>query len=213
MRRFFEKALPVFLIVGVITFLVWVFLVLLPILWIEVKYQGQKFWNSLGFSSARELFVPDFSNLSLVGMSSENRDYGIIVPKINLDENVIFNVDPNDESAYKKALKTGIAHASSTAFPGQKGLAYYFAHSSTPNFRFQYNAVFYLLNKLEPGDAVYILYEGKRYRYSVTEKAIKTPGEVDFLYQDYSDEMMVMQTCWPPGTTTNRLLVFARRDE
>ena len=190
----------------------WLFFVVLPVVFVEVKYQFKSFFSSLGFSSVNSLFKPDFTGMTIVGNASKNKAYGIVVPKLGLDEKVIFNVDPNDEAQYVAALKQGIAHASSTSFPDENGLGYYFAHSSNPSTHVQFNAVFYLLNKLELGDEIYIWHEQKRYRYLVSDKRINDPTDTGFLYQKYDQETIVLQTCWPPGTTKERLLVFATRD-
>jgi sortase (surface protein transpeptidase) len=40
---------------------------------------------------------------------------------------------------------------------------------------------------------------------------VTNPDDVSFLNQPYDQETIVMQTCWPPGTTSQRLLVFAER--
>lgn len=206
-----RQFLPALVLIGFLAFLAWLVLVFLPVVFIEAKYQTKSFFNSLGFGSVGSFFRPDFEGFTIVGNTSKNKDYGIIIPKLGLDERVIFNVDPNNEDQYVAALKQGIAHASSTNYPDQNGLGYYFAHSSSPGLQVQYNAVFYLLNKLEADDEVYIWHDSKRYRYLVTEKKISQPSDVSFLYDSYDGEMIVLQTCWPPGTTKERLLVFAKR--
>lgn len=202
---------PVVVLFGFLAFLFWFFVVLIPILAVETKYQAKQFFSTLGFDSIQSLFRPDFEGMTIVGNTSENKAYGILVPRLGIDEPVIFNVDPNDEVQYQAALKQGIAHASSTGYPEENKLGYYFAHSSSVGFQNQFNAVFYLLHKLEKDDEIYIWHEHKRYRYLVIEKQIKQPGDVAFLYDNYQDGTIVLQTCWPPGTTKERLLVFAKR--
>ncbi len=199
-------------ILGFVLFVWWLVTVLLPVLVVEVKYQTKRGLESLGFTSLISMFRPDFSGFTIVGNASKNKDYGIVIPSLGIDEPVVFNVDPNDEQQYRAALKEGIAHASSTAFPGNAGVAYYFAHSSTPEFRSQYNAIFYLINRLEIADEIYIWHEQQRYKYTVTEKKITTPDDLSFLQAAAEgEEKLVLQTCWPLGTTRQRLLVFAER--
>lgn len=206
-----RKVFPVLALLGFVAFLFWLLIVFLPVLFVEAKYQLKQVATDLGFTTGSSFFRPNSENFAIIGNTSKNKEYGIIIPKLGLDEKVLFNVDPNDENQYHQALKEGIAHASSTNYPDENGLGYYFAHSSSPNFRVQYNAVFYLLNKLEAGDAIYIWHDYKRYRYVVTEKRINQPNDVAFLYEQYEGENIVLQTCWPPGTTKERLLVFATR--
>lgn len=203
--------MPALALLGLVAFLLWLALVFLPVVFVEAKYQVKNLLSSIGLDNPKALFIPDFSGMTIVGNTSKNKDYGIIVPKLGLDERVVFNVDPNNEEQYRAALKEGIAHASSTGLPDSNGLGYYFAHSSNPAFKVQYNAVFYLLDKLKEGDDIYIWHEQKRYHYLVTHKEIKEPTDTAFLYQQYDQETIVLQTCWPPGTTQKRLLVFANR--
>src|SRR5258708_24771562 len=94
-----------------------------------------------------------------------------------------------------------------------KGNIYLFAHS-TDNFWDvgRYNAVFYLLQDLIPGDDVIVFFENVRHDYIVTGSKIVDPTEVSYLSnsQQSNQENLIMQTCWPPGTTWKRLLVFAK---
>ncbi len=191
--------------------LVWLLVTYLPVLIVETKYQVYTFITTqFHVQDLRSFFIPDFRNFDL-SANSTHREYGITIPKLGIDEPVVFNVDPNNESAYRAALKEGIAHASGTAFPDNPGLGYYFAHSSNPDFRTQYNAIFYLLGKLNTGDKVYIWHDNQRYDYQVTSQAITSPTDVSFLQKSYDTESIVLQTCWPPGTTNQRMLVFAER--
>lgn len=203
--------------VGIIIFFLWLLSVFIPVALVELRYQYQQVLRyTFHVTDIRGLILPQF-RFDLRGFTSRHTTNGITIPAINVDEPVVFNVDPNDSKAYTSALKRGIAHASSTAFPGTGlsaqagGLGYYFAHSSTPAFITQFNAVFYLLGKLKPGDEVYIWHEGKRTDYMVTRSIITDPNDVSFLHDAYEAETIVLQTCWPPGTTLKRLLVFATR--
>lgn len=198
-------------LVLIVVFIGWFLLVAGPVLMVETKYRIQKISREIfGTTDIARIFFPHLS-LDLRGYQSQYTKDGITIPKIFVDEPVIYNVDPNNHTEYTKALKQGIAHASGTAFPDNGQLGYYFAHSSTPEFRNQFNAIFYLLGKLEPGDTVFLWHEGKRYEYAVAWTAETAPDNVDFLHATYERETIVLQTCWPPGTTNHRLLVFAER--
>jgi len=74
----------------------------------------------------------------------------------------------------------------------------------------RYNAIFYLLRKLEKGDRVIVYFMGKEHVYVVTEKVITKAEDTSWLADDGSGERLVLQTCDPPGTSWNRLLVIAR---
>lgn len=139
--------------------------------------------------------------------------FSIVIPKINANANIIPNVDPANEAEFTDALQLGVAHAKGTVFPGHTGNIYLFAHS-TDNFWNvgRYNAIFYLLKDVSPGDEVIVYFENVRHNYVVTETKIVDPTDVSYLVdsQKNPDETLIMQTCWPPGTTWKRLLVFAK---
>lgn len=185
----------------------WFVTVIIPVMFVELHYQTRRVMRDVFHITSSRQLLP-----SITIRTDDTSRYatgGVSIPSIYVDEPVIYNVDPNDASSYSAALKFGIAHASGTALPGSGGLGYYFAHSSTLPFVRQYNAVFYLLGKLKQGDDVILWREGQRYPYVVTSTRITAPTEVGFLTRPYAKETVVLQTCWPPGTSLQRLLVFA----
>ncbi len=135
--------------------------------------------------------------------------FSVVVPKIGASANVIMNVDPGDKSIYREALKKGVAHAKGSSFPGRGGATYLFAHSTdslTNVIRF--NAVFYRLSELESGDEILIFYSDRKYSYQVSEIHIAEPTDTAWLKR--KDDILILQTCWPPGTSSKRLLVIAK---
>lgn len=139
-------------------------------------------------------------------------EFSLVIPKIGASAKVFPNVDPTDEAAFLPLLTKGIAHAKGTVFPGVPGNTYLFAHSTDNWWNVgRYNAVFYLLKDLSPGDEIIVFFEGRRYNYAVTEKRTVPPTDVTALVESHGGpEQLVLQTCWPPGTTWERLLVIAR---
>lgn len=135
-------------------------------------------------------------------------DY-ITIPKIKAQAPLIFNVDPWNESEYQEKLKTGVAHAEGTPLPGEEGRSFIFAHSSgNPMEQTNYNTVFLKLGNLERGDEIDIKRDGKVYKYAVTQKKVVWPSDIQYLKETGPDGIIV-QTCWPIGTSFKRLLVFA----
>jgi sortase A len=139
--------------------------------------------------------------------------FSILIPKIGASAKVFPNVDASNPNDFLPILMQGVAHAKGSVFPGLKGNIYLFAHS-TDNFWDvgRYNAVFYLLKDLQPGDDIIIFFENKRYDYVVTGSKTVSPSDVSYLVnaQKVNSEQLILQTCWPPGTTLQRLLVFAK---
>lgn len=194
-----------------------------PALYFEVLYQLHQFQGVTYTVAATETNVADAqtTNPNLPSLFVSNKDqqlipkdtqFDILIPKIGANSPVFANVDPANEDAYLPVLKKGVAHARGTALPGEPGTIYMFAHS-TDNFWDVglYNAVFYLLKDVNPGDSVVVFYLGKRYDYTVSDSKIVDPNDVSFITQSrQTDSQLVLQTCWPPGTTWKRLLVVAK---
>lgn len=155
-----------------------------------------KFADLLGQAKFEDIPVP------------EDTQFSVVIPKINVNENVIANVDPEKPNEFKKILKNGVAHALGSAYPGQGGTIYLFAHSALYQWDIKnYNAVFYQLKDLEIGDEVNVFYNDRRYFYKVFESKIVKPSEVGFLLGNQG-ERLVLQTCWPLGSTKERLVVI-----
>lgn len=142
----------------------------------------------------------------------EDPNFSIVIPKIGANARIISNVDASNEKEYLKSLQKGVAHALGTAFPGEEGHVFLFAHSTDYFWNVgSYNAIFYLLYKLDPRDEIDIFYKGQRYVYKVTAKKIVDTSQVEYITRKTNKEFLTLQTCWPPGTTLKRLLVFATR--
>lgn len=155
---------------------------------------------------------------SLLGKSDPNikvlvpkdPNFSIIVEKIGADAPIVPSVDASNKAAYTAALKRGVAHALGTSFPGEPGVTYLFAHSTDTIFNVpRFNAVFYLLKDLTAGDKIVIFFQGKRYDYVVNQTKITDPTDVSYFTMKTDKQLLVLQTCYPPGTTWKRLLVVA----
>ncbi|MBI2049712.1 sortase [Candidatus Roizmanbacteria bacterium] len=137
--------------------------------------------------------------------------FSIMIPKIGASAKVFANVDPSNEKEFLPVLQQGVAHARGTVFPGMKGNIYLFAHS-TDNFWNvgRYNAIFYLLKDLKKGDEVVVFSQNVRHNYIVRDSAVVDPKEVSYITNaNTGQELLILQTCWPPGTTWQRLMIFA----
>jgi LPXTG-site transpeptidase (sortase) family protein len=138
-------------------------------------------------------------------------EFDILIPKIGANARIFPNVDPSNPDIFLPILQKGVAHAAGTFFPGQKGNIYLFAHS-TDNFWDvgRYNAVFYLLKDLRKDDEIVIFSKNVRYNYKITYTKVVSPSVVSYVTQAQTgEELLILQTCWPPGTTWQRLLIFA----
>jgi LPXTG-site transpeptidase (sortase) family protein len=138
--------------------------------------------------------------------------FSILIPKIGASAKVTPNVDPGNEQEFRSVLQHSIAHAKGTVFPGMPGNTYLFAHSTDNWWDVgRYNAVFYLLKDLKKDDDVIVYFENKRYNYVVTDSFIVEPTDVSLLVHSRgTEQQLILQTCWPPGTTWKRLFITAR---
>jgi len=139
-----------------------------------------------------------------------SREFGIVIPKIGANAPVVPEVDPYNSAEYQLRLTKGVAHAKGTAYPGESGNIFMFAHSAGDWTQAnRYNAVFYLITKLVPGDEITLWYNFNPFRYVVSETKIIDATEVQYLDPHYSAKTLSLMTCWPPGTTIRRFLVTA----
>ena len=138
----------------------------------------------------------------------------MVIPKINANTRVIVNVDPFSSQIYQQALTLGVAHASTSDTPDKSGNVFIFAHSAGNWYQAnQYNAVFYLLNKLTKGDTITLYFENIAYNYIVDEIKFVKPDEINYLSTNQKTNKLTLMTCWPPGTTLQRLIVEAHYDK
>jgi LPXTG-site transpeptidase (sortase) family protein len=176
-----------------------------PLLKSEIIYRVKKESKKIHFG---ELIKNPPSSSPL---SAPDPYFSLVIPKIEARAKILPNIDASNQNEYLSALKKGVAHAKGTVFPGIKGTIFLFAHSTDSPWNItRHNAVFYLLRELEVGDEIIVFFLGKRFNYKVVEKKIVEPNYTDFFSQK-EEEILVLQTCWPPGTTKNALLVLAKR--
>jgi LPXTG-site transpeptidase (sortase) family protein len=143
-------------------------------------------------------------------------EYEINIPKIQAKAKVKTNISPYNINEYMAVLKNNtVAQARGSDNPGSGAgsTTYLFAHSTEANISMvRKNAVFYLLEKLEINDEVFINIEDKTYKYLVYDKKIVESTELQYLqYKEEGEEIIIMQTCWPLGANWKRYLVFAKR--
>jgi len=137
--------------------------------------------------------------------------FSIYIPKINAKAKVIANVDAGKQTEYLDALSEGVAHAKGTNFPGQGKSIFLFSHSTDSPLNFvRYNAVFFLLRKLSPGDRVILYFMGQEHEYVVTDEFTTSADDTSWLSDKGQGERLVLQTCDPPGTSWNRLIIIAK---
>lgn len=146
-----------------------------------------------------------------VAVSEEPR---LIIPKINVDVPVIYDVGV-DEFSQLRAMEKGVAHfgiPGANSRPGQVGNTVLSGHSSNDLFDpGEYKFIFAQLEKMKVGDTLYTHYEGVRYTYVITKKEVVKPNEVNKLIYPTDKPILTLITCTPLGTALERLLVTAEQ--
>lgn len=174
------------------------------------------------FSFFNERFVAPFitpsrsvSSTPIVidpGLTAVGPEPEVIIPKINVEVPVVYDVASIDEDAIQAALEGGVVHYPTTPDPGQKGNVAIVGHSSNNIFnKGKYKFAFVLLNKLEEGDLFYLTKDGVRYAYKVYEKRVVSPTDTSVLGSATKPATATLITCDPPGTSINRLIVVGEQ--
>lgn len=139
----------------------------------------------------------------------------IVIPKINVDAPVVYDVPSLEENIIQTKLRDGVVHypiPGANSMPGEVGNTVILGHSSNDVFdNGGYKFVFVQLDKLNKGDTFYLNYNGTRYTYSVTEKKVIDPTQVSELVINNGKPLATLVTCTPPGTALKRLVIIAEQ--
>lgn len=121
--------------------------------------------------------------------------FEIVIPKIGLRQVVVSGVDVAQ-------LRLGPGHFPGSPFPGEKGNVPISGHRTT------YDAPFYRLDELQPGDEIFVERGGFRYRYEMATQEIVLPSQVEVVGFRGRDEL-TLTTCTPKFSAAQRLIVHA----
>lgn len=137
----------------------------------------------------------------------------VIIPKINVEIPVDYNVPSMAEDVIQQALNSGTVHYPATVRPGEQGNSAIFGHSSNNIFNpGKYKFAFVLLSRLENGDTFYLTYNDKVYAYRVFKKQVVKPTDTWVLNPvEGKTATAALITCDPPGSTLNRLVVWGEQ--
>lgn len=130
--------------------------------------------------------------------------YAISIPKLNIDNAIVSNVD-ND-------LASHLVHFEGTALPPQKGNAVIFGHSTLPQLfnPKDYKTIFANAYKLTLNDKMTVTVSSVLYTYKIVSITVVDPSDTSIFYQDQDTSYLTLVTCTPPGTTWKRLIIKAQ---
>ena len=143
-------------------------------------------------------------------------DNRIVIPKIGKNIPLVDISHPNVQGVdelndiFMDELENGVVRYPGSAKPGEDGNTFIFWHSSNfPWMEGKYNDVFALLDKVVFDDEVIVYYGQEKFVYKIRSKNVIRPGDVSVLKSNpeiWASEITLM-TCWPIGTTLNRLIL------
>lgn len=122
----------------------------------------------------------------------------LVIPKISLDQKIWFGDD-------SRLVSRGVWHIPRSSTPDKGSNTVLVGH----RFSYKDPAVFYHLDKVEVGDPIIAVFEGKLYNYEVTETKIVNPTDV-YVEDQTTDERLTLYTCHPLWSIRQRLVVVAR---
>ncbi|MEK7548502.1 MAG: sortase [Patescibacteria group bacterium] len=110
-------------------------------------------------------------------------------------------------------LRQGVVHLEGTAKPGESGNVVLFGHSSdVPWAKSSYRTIFALIDQLAVGDRIEAIHNNTVFSYRVLDTAIVKPNAISVL-DPTQQPILTLISCYPVGTTTNRIVVRALLDQ
>ncbi len=138
-------------------------------------------------------------------------NFSVVITKLGINQKVLSNVDINNNGEVAEALKQGIGWAKGTVEPGNDGNSLLFSHSTQNAWDiWRVNAEFSLLGKLDTNDFFSIVYKGRQMDFIVFDKQIVPANDTSYLTAVATGKVVTLQTCYPPGDDSSRLLVRGR---
>ena len=188
--------------------------------WVSYEYQQPKKQVSIAYDNPRQqpppsyfqqMFaagtfrLPDSANAESYEPNYTKKPNTIIISKINVDAPLVM-AQATTQKELNQALDQGVIIYPGSALPGQDGEVFLSGHSSVyPWDKTRYGQIFTLLDKLETGDIVSLVYENHQFDYRITGKQILAPKETKLILTN--KPTITLMTCWPIGTSFERLVV------
>lgn len=145
----------------------------------------------------------------LGGIDYLNKENSLEIPKIGVLVPLIIVEDSNGRD-FNKELDKGVIFFPSSVLPGQTGRTIILGHSAPSNWpKIKYDWVFSRLNELEEKDEINFYFNHQKYTYYVKKKNFLNKGEEIPNGSTYSENTLLLISCWPPGKNFKRIIVEA----
>lgn len=135
------------------------------------------------------------------------KEFAISIPSLGIrDMTVTHPHDASSQAGLLSVLQDGVGHLFSE--PAQGGKIMIYGHSSGYAWDVSpYTKAFRQVQKLRPGERVYVTVRGQLFAYVVTGQQVISPNDTRPFTGD--GEELILYTCWPVGSNTSRLIVRA----
>ncbi len=144
----------------------------------------------------------------------------IIIPKIGVNEQIIEiglkRVGSGDDTRFEwDSAAYAVGHRENSAYPGEQGNIVLSGHNNTQG------EVFRDLERLAPGDEIYLYTFDAEFKYVVVAKDIVLvvgagPEELARharYVADFPEETLTLVSCWPYLTYTHRIYIVAKPEK
>jgi len=118
------------------------------------------------------------------------------IPAIGVDAQIV----PGDSW---DQLKKGVGHHIGSANPGERGNLVLSAHNDV------FGEIFRHLDQLQPGDEIVVYSGSQRYRYTVSERRLVAPTQVDVMGPT-NEPAVTLISCYPYLIDNQRIAVFGQ---
>lgn len=125
----------------------------------------------------------------------------LIIPRIALDQDI-----KEGQSVY--TVNKGVWRWPKGANPGQTGNTVFIGH----RFTYAGPSVFAHLDLVKPGDNVTVVWNQRKFSYTVTQTKLVSPSDTSII-QKTDDKRITIYTCAPMWSTKYRLAVIAQEDK
>ncbi len=153
--------------------------------------------------------VSTVTSQSTSAQFASKKPFAISIPSIGIiDLTITHPTDPYTQKGILAVLQTGVGHL--FAYPGKGSKIMIYGHSSGyPWDLSEFTKIFRTINEVQEGARIYVTYEGKLYVYQVSEKKTIPANDKTAFEPDEKGEQLVLYTCWPPDSISQRYLVYA----
>lgn len=153
-----------------------------------------------------------------------SRAWSIAIPSLGIRAPVLLPSMKNWSSRawdmLEEQMQVGLNHGAvaypHSSGPGRKGNLIIAGHSSPPTEsarNSEFGSLFSLLPSINIGEEISIVTNGSPVKYRVEEKTVVSPQTTSILEQQHDESILKLITCFPVGTTRDRMIILAKKIE